>query len=359
MEAIILSSDSLRAAYIDDWGKPLSIKDVPKPQPGPGEVLVRLRVTGVCHTDLHQWKGDWPLVKIAMEAFNVRILGHEGVGVVEEVGPGVTRLQRGDRVGVPWMNDWDGTCEICLSGYPHWCVNAKITSVHVNGTYAEYALISEKAAPKIPKELSDVDVAGMLCGGVTAYGAVRKLVTEARIPPGKPIAIVGAAGGLGHYAVQIAKAFGYTVVGIDVGVERIEFVKKLGADYAVEASEAEAFVKEKLGGVYASLVFAPRISGYNLGIRILRTMGTLVVIGAPSHTEGSFNAVPIDILASGMRILPSVVGVTHEFEELFNLALQGKVRSHVALVKPLSEVNDVFERLEKTRYVGRAVLQIQ
>ncbi len=349
----------MRAAYIDEWGKPLSIREIPKPQPGPGQVLVRIRVTGVCHTDLHQWRGDWPSLKADMEASGVRILGHEGVGIVEDVGSGVTRLQKGDRVGVPWMNDWDGVCEICLSGYPHWCPNAKYTSAHVNGTYAEYAVISEKAAPRIPKELSDIDVAGMLCGGITAYGAVRKLVTEIRLPPGKPIAIIGAAGGLGHYAVQIAKAFGYTVVGIDVGSERVEFVRKLGADYAVDASDAERFIKDKLGGVYASLVFAPRISGYNLGIRILRTLGTLIVIGAPASSEGSFAAVPIDILASGIRIIPSIVGVTHEFEELFNLAVQGKVRSYVALVEPLARVNEVFEKLEKAQYTGRAVLQVQ
>lgn len=349
----------MRAAYIDEWGKPLKIGEFPKPQPGYGQVLVRLRVTGVCHTDLHQWRGDWPATKEAMETHGVKILGHEGVGIVEEVGPGVTRLQKGDRVGVPWMNDWDGTCEICLSGNPHWCTNAKNTSVHVNGTYAEYALISEKAAPKIPRELSDIDVAGMLCGGITAYGALRRLVTEIRLPPGKPIAIIGAAGGLGHYAVQIAKAFGYTVVGVVADSEKIEFVKGLGADYAVDVSEAEKFIRDRFGGVYASLVFTPRISGYNLGIKILRTLGALVVVGAPAHSEGPFNALPIDILDRGIRIIPSVVGVGHEFDELFSLAIQGKVRSHVAFIEPLSRVNDVLEKLEKARYVGRAVLRIQ
>ncbi|ABO08735.1 zinc-dependent alcohol dehydrogenase [Pyrobaculum calidifontis] len=348
----------MRAAVIKEWGTPLEVTDVPKPEPGPGEVLVRISASGVCHTDIHQWKGDWPPVQALMIQHGVRILGHEGIGVVEEVGLGVSTLKKGDRVGVPWMNYWCGRCEYCLSGYPHWCPHAKYTSVHVDGTHAEYAIISERATPRIPKEISDVEAAPLMCAGVTAYGAVRKLITEAAIPPGKPIAIIGAAGGLGHYAVQIAKAFGYTVVGIDVGAERVKFVEKLGADYAVDVGEADKFVMDKWGGVYASVVFTPRLEGYRLGLRLLRPLGALVFVGLPDMKEGGLELYPLVVVGRGIRIFGSSVGVTHEFEELFNLVVQGKVKSHVTKTASLSEINEVFKDLEEGKIVGRAVLKI-
>lgn len=350
----------MRSIVIKDWGKPLEIVELPKPMHGPGEVLVRLKATGVCHTDVHQWRGDWLAMRLLMEKHGVKVLGHEGIGVVEDIGPGVSRLAKGDRVGVPWMNYWCGACELCLTGDPHYCFNAKYTSVHVNGTYAEYAIINERAAPRIPKEISDVEAAPLMCAGNTAYGAIRKLVTEARIPSGKPIAVIGAAGGLGHYAVQIARAFGYRVIGIDIGRDRIEFVERIGADYAIEAIEAEKFIKDKFGGVYASLIFAPKISGYELGIRILRSRGVLIAVGAPDEGEGSIpNLTPISILVSGIKIFPSIVGVTHEFEELFSLVAAGKVKSHISRIPPLSEVNTIFRDLLEAKYVGRAVLEIR
>jgi len=350
----------MKALRIKEYGKPLVKEEVPKPSPGYGQVLVKLNVTGICHTDLHQWKGDWSSVRQVMDLTNTKILGHEGIGVVEEVGPGVTRLSRGDRVGIPWMNYWCGGCELCLLGYPHWCSNAKYTSANIDGTYAEYAIIHEIAAPKVPKELSDIEAAPMMCGGITAYGAVRKLVTDVKLPAGKTVAVIGAAGGLGHYAVQIAKAFGYKVVGIDIGQERLKFVEKLGADYVVDASEAEKFVREKIGGVYASLVFTPRIKGYELGLRLLKPPGALIVVGVPAESEGPIPITPVASILGLIRVIPSMVGVTNEFEDLFKLAVDGKVKSNVSKVIEFSEgdINTTFEELEKGRYLGRAVMKI-
>lgn len=348
---------NMKAAIIKEWGKPLSIEEVPIPKPKTGEILVKISTTGVCHTDIHQWRGDWPIIRNLMEKHGVKILGHEGVGVVEEVGPGVTRFNKGDRVGVPWMNYWCGSCEYCLTGYPHWCPYARYTSVHVNGTYAEYATISERAAPRIPREISDEEAAPLLCAGVTAYGAVRKLITEARIPPGKPIAIIGAAGGLGHYAVQIAKVFGYVVIGIDIGEERVKFVEKLGADYAIDAKDAQKFINEKFGGVYASLVFTPRVSGYEIGIRILRNLGALIAIGIPNIAE-VLQIHPLTLVGMGIRLFGSSVGVTHEFEELFELVATKKVRSYISQIRPLSEINEIFKAVEEGKVVGKVVVKV-
>lgn len=348
----------MKAAVLKGWGVPLAIEKVPMPEPGPGELLVRIKASGVCHTDVHQWRGDWPSRRAMMEANNIRIIGHEGVGIVEEVGLGVTRFKPGDRVGVPVLNYFCGACEYCQSGEPQRCEQAKLVTYHVNGTHAEYATIHERAAPRIPKELSDVEAAPFMDAGVTVYSAVRKLVKEVGLPAGKPIAIVGAAGGLGHYAVQIAKAFGYLVVGIDVGEERTRFVEKFGADYAVEANSAERFIRDKFGGVYAVVVVAPVLAGYELGLRLLRPSGALMAVGLPAESEGNLPITPRSLIALGVKIIPTMVGSTLEIEELLRLAALGKVKSHIAKIAPLEEINTVLRELEEGRYVGRAVLTI-
>jgi propanol-preferring alcohol dehydrogenase len=347
----------MKAAVIEEWGKPLVIKDVPKPVPKHDEVLVRVNVTGVCHTDVHQWRGDWPDDKRVMEESGVTIIGHEGVGTVEEVGSDVSGLGNGDRVGVPWMNYWCGGCEPCLSGHPHYCANLRFTSEHVNGTFAEYATICERATAVIPPHVRDNDAAPLLCAGLTAYGAVRKLVTELRIPPGRLIAVVGAAGGLGHYAVQIAKVFGYKVIGVDAGKDRVEFVERLGADYPTDVSTAEEVAKS-LGGVYASLVFTPNIRGYNLSTKLMRPLGSMVVVGMPKQSEGPLNLTPAEIVGMGSRIISSSVGVTHELKELFDLCVENKVKTHLSRVGKLSDINKILNELLESKYLGRAVVSI-
>jgi len=347
----------MKAAVIDGWGKPLIIRDVTKPVPRPDEVLVRVGVTGVCHSDVHQWKGDWPEGKNIMVANGVNIIGHEGVGTVEEIGSSVKRFKRGDRVGIPWINYWCGGCEPCLTGYPHYCTNLRFTSMHVNGTYAEYATVSERATAIVPDKISNNDAAPLLCAGLAAYAAVRKLVTEFRIPAGKLIAIVGAAGGLGHYAVQIAKAFGYNVLGVDVGPERAAFVTKLGADYSADVEAAED-VSKRLGGAYAALVFTPTIKGYNLATKLVRPLGGIVAVGLPKPTEGPLGLSPLEIVALGRRIIGVSNGISNELSDLFDLYAAGKVKTQVAKVGRLSDINAIFNELIENKYVGRAVLTI-
>ena len=347
----------MRAAVIEEWGTPLVIRDVPKPVPKHDEVLVRINVTGVCHTDVHQWRGDWPEDKRVMETNGVSIIGHEGVGTVEGTGADVNDFRTGDRVGIPWMNYWCGGCEPCLSGYPHYCTKLRFTSEHVNGTFAEYATICERATAIVPSQIPDNDAAPLLCAGLTAYGAVRKLVTELRIPPGKLVAVVGAAGGLGHYAVQIAKAFGYKVIGVDTGQDRLEFVKRIGADYSTDASNAEQVAKS-LGGAYASMVFTPNIRGYNLSTRLIRALGSIVVVGLPKATEGPLNLTPAEIVMMGSRIIPSSVGVTHELVELYDLYIENKVKTHLSKVGQLTDINSILGELTESKYLGRAVVSI-
>ena len=280
----------MKAAILEK-GK-LEIKEVPTPTPKNEEALVRMITAGVCHSDLHLVKGDWPRF---VQPFPIP-LGHEGIGIVEELGAGAEKfIQKGDRVilglGGAGGGYWCGACEYCLSGRPRLCRQTK----GIMGTYAEYIALWAKSLVKLPDEVSNQEVP-LACGGLTAYSAIKKLF-KYEVLPAKPIAIVGAAGGLGHYAVQIAKAFGYKIVGVDVGQEKLDFIKSLGADYAVDAGEAAQLVKEKFKGVYASIVFSSKLVGFELGLKLMKRGGVFISVGMPAATEGSLSLSPLDLLA--------------------------------------------------------------
>lgn len=340
----------MRAAILFE-GK-LTVKEVPKPVPGNEEALVRLTAAGVCHSDVHLVRGDWPrfIRPVPMP------MGHEGIGVVEELGPGAERfIKKGDRVilglGGAGGGYWCGACEYCLSGRPRLCKETK----GIMGTYAEYISLWVKSLVRLPAEVGDREVP-LACGGLTAYSAVKKLI-KFGVSPGKPVALIGAAGGLGHYAVQVAKAFGYKVIGVDMGRERIEFMKTLGADYALDAGEAVQFCKEKLGGTYASIVFSPKIAGFELGLKLMTRGGVFVSVGMPAANEGTISISPLELLARDPLIMSSAVGTVEEMRELVQLAADGKVKTHVGRVAPLSQINQVLGELEEGKYAGRAVIQ--
>lgn len=227
----------------------VEIQDLPTPTPRPDEAFVRMRSAGVCHSDLHIARGDWAGLPNSMP------LGHEGIGIVEALGPGAERyVSVGDRVilglGGTGGGFWCGACEYCLRGDPRHCAQAR----GIMGTFSQEFCVYAKSLVKLPDHIGDEEAA-LACGGLTAYGAVKKLLKH-HILPGRRIAVIGAAGGLGHYAVQIASAFGYKVVGVDVGEERLAFVSSLGAHTVLAADEAAA-AAQAFGGVDASLVSRP------------------------------------------------------------------------------------------------------
>ena len=338
----------MRAAVVEEFGK-LVIKEVPKPSPGHEEALVKISSAGVCHSDLHMAKGDWPGFEPPFH------LGHEAIGVVEELGPGAEAfVQEGDRVilglGGAGGGYWCGACEDCLSGKPQFCRQRR----NMMSAYSEYVSIWVKALVKLPDAISDREVS-LACAGLTAYSSIKKLMGFG-VLPGSPIAIVGAAGGLGHYSIQIAKAFGYKVVGIDVGDEKLEFVKSLGADYAEDASEAVKSVKKKVGGVCASIVYSPKVAGFELGLKLLRRGGVFIGVGMPAANEGAISISPLELLGRSLTIATSFVGTVQEMRELVQLAADGKVKTHVSRVASLSELGQVFEELENGQYSGRAII---
>jgi propanol-preferring alcohol dehydrogenase len=327
----------------------LVIRDEPTPELEVDHALVRMAAAGVCHSDLHIRNGDWAGVGGSIR------LGHEGIGVVEELGPGSERfVSVGDRVilglGGTGGGYWCGACEYCLSGHPRHCSQAK----GVMGVFAEQFSAYAPGLVKIPDSLSDEE-APLACGGLTAYGAVKKL-TDHKVRPGRWVAVIGAAGGLGHYAVQLAQTFGYRVVGVDVGEERLEFVRSLGAEMAVSADEAIDVIARELGGVDASLVFAAKMAGFDIGFKLLRPRGLFVAVGLPATSEGNLQFNPFELFLRDATIIYSAVGTVQDMRELVDLAIAGKVKSHVSRTGALSELDEIFGELQSGKYLGRAVI---
>jgi propanol-preferring alcohol dehydrogenase len=337
---------TMKAAVARSFGAPLQIEELPVPTPGPGEVLVKIEATGVCHTDLHAVDGDWP-VKPMMPL----IPGHEGVGYVAAVGAGVPDLKEGDVVGIPWLHDACGRCEYCQTGWETLCELQHNSGYSVNGTYAEYAIASAPYVGHLPQNPDFAALAPILCAGVTTYKGLKE--TEAR--PGEWVAISGI-GGLGHVAVQYAKAMGLHVVALDVAPEKLELALALGADLAVDCSEngvVEKVIAETGGGAHGVLVTAVSPAAFSQAIGCVRRRGTVSLVGLP---PGEFPTPIFDVVLKRITVRGSIVGTRKDLAEALQFAAEGKVRTTVA-VEPLSAVNDVLDRLRQGRVEGRIVLK--
>lgn len=250
---------TMHAAVVTAFGKPLELQEWAVPTPGPGQILVKTEACGVCHTDLHAAKGDWP-VKPAPPF----IPGHEAIGIVIALGSGVTTVKEGDRVGVPWLYSACGHCEYCLSGWETVCGEAEFGGYTQNGGFAEYILANPNYVAHIPKGLSAVEAAPLICAGITTYKGIKE--TEAR--PGEWIAISGC-GGLGHLAIQYAKAMGLNVCAVDIDDSKLDHAKLLGADMVVNAKTQDpaAILQEAIGGgAHGVLITAPSLPAFKQGV---------------------------------------------------------------------------------------------
>lgn len=334
----------MKAVRIDDGV--VTIADVEVPEPGPDQARVRITSAGVCHSDLHLARGEWHGVRL-------NTCGHEAIGVVEALGQGADRFTSvGERVilglGGTGGGYWCGACVHCLGGEPRLCAQGS----GIMGTFAEQFCVYAKSLVALPDSVGDEE-APLACGGLTAYGAIKKLFKH-QIIPGSTIGIIGAAGGLGHYAVQLAKHFGYEVVAVDIGEDRLSFVKGLGADRVMEPAEAERLRAD--GGVDAVLIFSAVKAGFDLGIKMLRRGGLFVGVGIPPTSEGNIEINPFEFFHRGITMIYSAVGNVQDMRELVDLAAAGKVRSHIGRTAALSELPQVFDELAAGAFVGRAVI---
>jgi alcohol dehydrogenase, propanol-preferring len=341
-----LVPQTMMAAVVDKFRQPLQIREVSVPSPGPGQALVQIIATGVCHTDLHAADGDWPV-----KPNPPFIPGHEGAGIVVALGPGVTHLKEGDRVGIAWLHSACGHCEFCISGWETLCKAQKNSGYSVNGSFAEYALADANFVGRIPDPLSFIDAGPILCAGVTTYKGLKE--TAAR--PGEWVVISGA-GGLGHIAIQYAKAMGFHVVAVDVGDDKLALASKLGADITVNAKSQDpaAVIQNEIGGAHGVLVTAVSPIAFKQAVGMLRRHGTCVLIGLP---PGDFPVSIFDVVLNRYTLRGSIVGTRKDLQEALAFAAEGKVKATIEQL-PLDSINDVFARLKEGKVNGRVVLQI-
>ncbi len=336
---------TMKAAVVRSFGKPLVIEDVPVPVPGPGEVLVKVKACGVCHTDLHAASGDWPV-----KPTPPFIPGHEAAGIVAALGPGVTNLKVGDAVGVAWLHDACLSCEYCETGWETLCEHQHNTGYSVNGGFAEYVIASAPFAARLPDNVDFASIAPILCAGVTTYKGLKE--TEAR--PGEWVVISGV-GGLGHVAIQYAKAMGLKVVGVDIAPDKLELALKAGADHAVNALNKDA-VEDVLsvtgGGAHGVLVTAVSTPAFAQALRMVRRKGTVSLVGLP---PGEFPTPIFDVVLKRITVRGSIVGTRRDLQEAIAFAAEGKVKSEITKV-PLAEINTVFDKMKAGKIDGRMVL---
>ncbi len=339
---------TMQAAVVREFGKPLTIDEVPIPEPGEGMIQVSVQACGVCHTDLHAAHGDWP-----MKPNPPFIPGHEGVGYVSAVGRGVKHVKEGDRVGVPWLYTACGCCSHCLAGWETLCENQLNTGYSVNGAFADYVVADPNYVGHLPKNIGFNEIAPILCAGVTVYKGLK--VTDAK--PGNWVGISGI-GGLGHLAVQYAKAMGYNVAAIDVADDKIELAKQLGADVGINVTkytDATAELRKLTdGGVHGMLVTAASPKAFEQALGMVRRGGTLSMNGLPA---GSFPVSIFNMVLNGITLRGSIVGTRLDLQEALDFAAAGKVKSHISTDK-LSDINHIFDNMIAGKIEGRVVLDM-
>ncbi|VTU36000.1 Alcohol dehydrogenase [Variovorax sp. PBS-H4] len=337
---------TMKAAVVHAFGQPLKIEEVPVPEVPPGQVLVKVAASGVCHTDLHAAEGDWP-VKPALPF----IPGHEGVGHVAAVGAGVKHVKEGDRVGVPWLHTACGHCEHCITGWETLCDHQQMTGYTVNGGYAEYVLADPGYVGHLPANVGFTEIAPVLCAGVTVYKGLKVLDCK----PGDWVAISGV-GGLGHLAVQYAKAMGFHVAAVDIDDEKLQLASQVGADMVINAAKQDPAqeMQKALRGAHGVLVTAVSRSAFAQALGMLHKRGTMSMVGLP---PGDF-ALPIfDMVLNAKTVRGSIVGTRKDLQEALEFAGEGKVRT-VCSEDRLDNINNVFDDMRRGRIEGRVVMRL-
>ncbi|MFC0224933.1 alcohol dehydrogenase AdhP [Serratia aquatilis] len=338
--------NTMKAAVVKAFGEPLVIEQVPIPKAGPGQLLVKIVATGVCHTDLHAAEGDWPVKP--QPPF---IPGHEGVGYVVAVGEGVKHIKEGDRVGVPWLYSTCGHCEHCLDSWETLCHSQQNAGYSVNGSFAEYCLADANYVGILPDNVAYNEIAPILCAGVTVYKGLKMTETK----PGDWVVVSGI-GGLGHMAIQYAVAMGLNVAAVDIDDDKLAFAKRLGASVVANAKNVDPakVFHESFGGAHGVLVTAVSPKAFAQAIGTMRRGGTMVLNGLP---PGTFDLSIFNMVLDGITVRGSIVGTRKDLQEALDFAGRHKVAANIS-VEPLSNINDIFARMHAGKIEGRVVVDL-
>lgn len=337
----------MKACVVNKDATGVEVVQMPKPTVGHGDVLVQVEFCGVCHTDLHVAEGDYG-------KYPGRVLGHEGVGKVVEVGPGVKSLQVGDRVSIAWLFSACGTCEYCNTGRETLCRSVLNAGYSADGGMAEYCVLPADFAVKVPDALDPAQATSITCAGVTTYKGVK--VSD--VKPGEFLVAFGC-GGLGNLTVQYAaRVFGARVIAVDISDEKLELAKQVGAEFTVNAktqNAAEVIKELTNGGAHAAVVTAVSKPAFNAAVESVRAGGTVVCIGLPNDTMDL--SIP-RIVFDGIRVQGSLVGTRKDLAEAFEFGARGLVVPVVAL-RPVEDVADVFQEMHDGKILGRMVLDFR
>jgi len=336
----------MKAAVVEDFERPLAVKQVARPTPGEHEIVVRVEASGLCHTDIHAAHGDWPV-----KPKPPFIPGHEGIGIVEELGPGVHHVAVGDRVAMPWLGYACGTCDYCVSGWETLCLEQKNTGYSIDGGFAEFVKANSHYVVEVPAGVAPVDAAPLTCAGVTTYKAIKVAGTR----PSDLTAIFGV-GGLGHLAIQYAQIAGGRVVAVDLHDEKLALAKVLGAEFTVNAAEEDPVEAiQALGGADQAIALAVSPKSFEQAYRSLRRGGTLVFVALPP--ENTVQLPIFETVLNGITVVGSIVGTRVDLREVFELHAAGK--THVITeVRPLESVNDAIADVEAGRVPARIVFEL-
>jgi alcohol dehydrogenase, propanol-preferring len=329
----------MRAAVMAGFGQPLQVVDVARPVPGPGQILIKLQASGVCHSDVHIWKGE-SLPDVPPDPF---ILGHEGVGVVAEIGPGVTGWQFGERAGAAWIHDTCGVCDLCLGGHESFCADQRAHGFHVPGTFAEYVLAQADFAVKLPGGDAGA-LAPLMCAGLTAYGALER----AGLQHGETCAIFGC-GGLGLYAVQLASRRGARVVAVDRDPVKLAAALRMGAAVTALAGPGLAADWAAENRAQVTINFAPTPHTWDAMVAATKPMGRIV---AAAMVVEPVPLVQEWLTWSGVSITGTSVGSRAQMAELMEIHASAPLQADVVEIE-LDDVSDALSALAEGRAKGR------
>ncbi|CAK7234826.1 hypothetical protein SCUCBS95973_009065 [Sporothrix curviconia] len=359
-------SATQRAAVKEGAGKAAKapVRDIAVQQPGPGQILVQIAWTGLCASDKSLLHDEWSPLGVAMQEVAHGVAGHEGVGRVVALGPGVAEAGRwklGDRAGIKWITDVCRTCHYCKQVYQGGevlCLHQTNSGFSAAGTFQEYCVTSADYATHVPDTVSDEEAGPIMCGGVTAYNACKR----SKVRPGEWIVILGAGGGLGHLGVQYAKALGMRIIAVDGGSAKRDLCTKLGAEHYLDFADTPDLAKAVLAitdglGAHGVIVFAAVAAGYAVAPSLCRSGGTVVAIGLPGDPTVLAGAPPIMLALKQLSIVGAVVGTQQDVDEALAFTARGLV--HPILTKgTLDDVDKFIDAMVSGKLPGRAVLKV-
>jgi propanol-preferring alcohol dehydrogenase len=335
----------MKAAVVTAFHQPLEIQERDVPQPAAGQVLVQMQACGLCHTDIHAAHGDWPV-----KPTPPFVPGHEGIGVVTQIGAGVTGRAVGDRVAIGWLGSACGACRYCVDGRETLCQQQENSGYSVDGAFSEYAVADAKYVVAVPAQIDSIDAAALTCAGLTSYKAVK----VAHVEPAETVAVFGI-GGLGHLAVQYARLVGARVIAVDIDDAKLDLATTLGADHVVNARDVDPVAAiQALGGADVSLAFAVTPLAFEQALAALSPGGRLVCVAMPA--EGSMTIPIFETVVKGIQVIGSIVGTRQDLHDVFELQAQGRTRV-IAEGRKLDDVNQAMDEVLSGSALARLVFE--